>query len=56
MRKIQKCNSGEMLPPFYGVAYRDYARNEAVLYPLVINLFVLLWREFVYWLKNPKGE
>lgn len=54
MKKI--ISPGVEIPPFYGIAYYDYARNEKVCYPIFINLIVLLWRDFVYWIKNPKGR
>jgi hypothetical protein len=46
----------QLLPAFYGVAYRDYRRNKIVCYPLLINLIVILWRKTVYWLRSPQGN
>lgn len=56
MKKIIKRNNGEGIPRFYGVAYVRYETNELVCYPLFINLLVLLFRESLFWLKNPKGH
>jgi hypothetical protein len=53
-RKI--VSESQMLPAFYGVAYHDYERNQTICYPLFINLVVILWRDFKFWIKNPKGR
>lgn len=54
MKKI--IYNGMMIPNFYGLAYWDYAKDEGVCYPMPINLFVILCRDFVMWIKNPKGK
>lgn len=46
----------ERIPCFYGLAYWDYERNVGVAYPLFLNLVALLWRDFIRWLKWPKGK
>lgn len=46
---------GEMIPPFYGVSYHLYHQDKAVCYPLIINLIVIIYRDFIFWMKNPKG-
>lgn len=46
---------GEMIAPFYGIAYIDYERKcTPVCYPLGINLIVMLWRDWISWIKFPK--
>lgn len=52
MKKIIK--RGEMIPPFYGIGYRCYVKDESWCYPIPLNLFVLLYFDFIWWLKNPK--
>lgn len=52
MKKIIK--QGEMLKPFYGFAFWDYQNNCGVTYPLGINLIVILYIDFLHWLRNPK--
>jgi len=52
LKKIIK--PGEVVPPFYGIAYQEYYLNIAVCYPLGVNLIVLLYRDWVFWWKNPK--
>jgi hypothetical protein len=47
---------GEMIPPYYGLAYHDYSRDQAICYPLVINLIVILWLDTVRFFKHPKGR
>lgn len=51
MKKV--ITRAEMIPPFYGVAERDYLRGQLICYPIGINLIVLLWNDFVSWLKSP---
>jgi len=48
--------SGALIPPFYGVAVRDWNRQERICYPLGINLIVILLIDMRYWLKDPKGS
>lgn len=45
---------GEMLRPFYGLAYWDYQRNVGVCYPLGVNLIVILYIDFIRWLRDPR--
>jgi len=37
-------NPGELLPAWYGVAWIDYMRNQAVCYPVPLNLLAALVR------------
>jgi hypothetical protein len=41
---IKRISEGEIIPRFYGLAWRDYYRNKAVCLPLGLNLFVALIR------------
>jgi len=47
---------GQMIPPFYGISYIDWEKNEAVCHPVGINLIVLFWHDFKMWIRNPKGR
>lgn len=38
-------NEGEAIPKYYGIAYRDYLRYQAVCYPIVLNLIIRYLRE-----------
>lgn len=51
----REIREGEMIPPFYGIGYRDYSTDRKFCYPLFINLLVILWVDFKRWLKNPKN-
>jgi hypothetical protein len=43
--KLQKmCLEGELLPPFYGVAWHDYMRRRAVCYPVPLNMIAAALR------------
>ena len=54
MKKLVR--PGEVIPPFYGIAYIQWETDEAVAYPLFLNLLVILWRDCLHWLKHPKGR
>jgi len=41
---IKRIADGEMIPRFYGLAWRDYYRNKAVCLPLGFNLIAGLVR------------
>lgn len=41
-------SQGETLPRFYGVAWRDYARLQAVCYPIPLNWLVFILREIYF--------
>lgn len=47
--------SGGMIPPFYGVAVRNWDKHERICYPLGINLIVILLIDLGHWIKDPKG-
>lgn len=53
MKKV--IGPGVLIPPFYGIAYMDHLNNKSICYPLFINLIVILWRDIIWWLKDPKG-
>lgn len=52
----KRISRGELIPPFYGIAYRDYDKDLIICYPIFINLIIILYRDFKFWLKNPKGN
>lgn len=49
MKKI--IHPDEVIPPWYGIAYRRYDLNHAVCYPLFINLLVMIIRAIFYALR-----
>ena len=52
MKKLIRDN--ELIPKWYGIAYRDCSKGHAVCYPLPLNLVVrFLWGALLH-LKNPK--
>lgn len=54
MKKIV-ITQGERIPNFYGIARRNYETNTATCYLLGINLLVIVWDDFIRWLKYPKS-
>lgn len=48
-------SEGEMIPEFYGIAYRDFSRREVVCYPIVINLIIRYLRELYFIIAIPAG-
>ena len=47
---------GEMIPRGYGLAYRDFATNHLIAYPVPFNWLVRASRGLRYKLKVPKGR
>lgn len=48
-----KTQQGQEAPRGYGLAYVDYARGEAILYPMPLNFLVMVARFVWQYLKNP---
>lgn len=46
-------NEGEAIPKYYGIAYRDYLRYQAVCYPIVLNLIIRYLRELYFIIAIP---
>ena len=53
-RWIKKRSCGEIIPLCYGIAYRDYAIDQDICYPIPINWFVHWARLFYFFLAIPK--
>jgi len=43
---------GEMIPKYYGIAYRNWDSLTAVCYPIPLNLIVGIWDRSILWLKH----
>jgi hypothetical protein len=52
MRIVKRINHGEMIPPFYGIAWVEYPRPEAVCLPVPLNMLAGMAREFWIFLKH----
>ena len=44
-KMIIRISQGEEIPRGYGIAYRDYVRDIAICYPIIINWIVWIFRE-----------
>jgi len=52
-RYVQKAiKNGEMLPPFYGLAWYEYHRNIAICLPVPFNIVVAILRGCWLWIKH----
>ena len=49
---IKKINQGGLLPRFYGVAWVDWYRDQAICLPLGLNLAAACARNVYYSIKN----
>lgn len=47
-----RIEEGQMIPKFYGVAYRDYDTLYAICYPIPLNIFMGLWNKILIWFKH----
>ena len=52
MKKI--IDGGMQIPKGYGIAWRDFARDQAICYPLILNLIFRWIREIYFWICVPK--
>lgn len=52
-RVKREINHGEMLPPWYGVAYRDFVNDRMICYPIPFNLIVRSLRNIYWRLRGP---
>lgn len=50
--KIKKITNGELIPRFYGVAWFDWYRSQAVCLPLGLNVLAALGRSLYYSIKH----
>jgi len=50
--KLKKITNGELIPPFYGVAWFDWQGNHAVCLPLGINVVAALGRALYFSVKH----
>ena len=50
---IKRISQGDMIPRFYGVAWRDYYRNQAVCLPIGLNLIAALVRMVYHRIQYP---
>lgn len=41
----------EMIPRWYGIAYRDFDRDTKVAYPIIIHWIVRYGRDLLYWIR-----
>lgn len=46
-------NDGEVIPKWYGIAFRDYSSFRTVCYPIPFNILVAFGRQCWICLKNP---
>lgn len=51
IRKLKA--DGEIIPRGYGIAYRDFAMNQSVCYPVPLNWIVRGWTAVAKFLKLP---
>lgn len=57
MKITQKlCAQGEMLPPWYGVAWYEFSRDVAVCYPVPFNRMAAFGRALWLWLRHGSRE
>lgn len=51
----KEIREGEMIPKYYGVAYRNMDRLTAICYPIPLNIVLALWNRFYIWLRWRHG-
>lgn len=51
MTFIKKISAGTMIPAWYGVAWKEWYSNEAVCFPLGLNLIAAAVRSLYYTIK-----
>lgn len=49
IRKTIDC--GSIIPPWYGVAWRDFYADRTVCYPIPLNIIASFVRGVIVWLK-----
>lgn len=54
MKFCVKIEAGQELPPFYGIGKNDFSERAVYAYPMPLNLFVMLYYEWVRFWKNPR--
>lgn len=52
MKFIKKVSQGDLLPPFYGVAWYDYMRGRCVCLPVGLNLIAAAARAAWIFIKH----
>lgn len=50
----KRVNQGELIPGWYGVAWVDYERMQAVCYPIPLNIIIAIMRRCLFFLVNPR--
>jgi hypothetical protein len=48
---VKRIRPAEMLPAFYGIAWRDWLRDEAICLPVPLNVLARLARAGWVWLR-----
>ena len=49
----KQIHEGEIIPRFYGVAYRNFAQDTIICYPFPFNIIVQYWRKWWMAIRNP---
>lgn len=52
MKIVKRINKGEMLPPFYGVAWQDWYGDVAVCLPVPLNLIAAIGRSIWIFMRH----
>lgn len=47
---------GQIIPAWYGLAYRENHLDVQVCYPIPINLLVRWWHDLLWWMKRGKED
>ena len=56
MRLCRHIVEGDKIPKFYGVAYFDYIKREAICYPIPLNLLIWIGYLIRDKLTRPRGQ
>ena len=46
----KRISEGEIIPRWYGLAYREDFDSYSVFYPIPINIIIRICREIYYWI------
>lgn len=50
--RLKKITNGDLIPPYYGVAWFDWYRNQAVCLPIGLNVLAALGRTVYFSIKH----